>query len=94
MLAKPEIHHIKHLREKKGLSLSEIVRRTGFNWKTVKKYADGDISVRQKMKRKRGMMEEEGYGQSFVISFLFKAFKQVYEFSIVILPFSSSLILH
>ncbi|TCK08006.1 UNVERIFIED_ORG: transposase [Anoxybacillus amylolyticus] len=63
MLAMPEIHHIKHLREKKGLSLSEIVRRTGFNWRTVKKYADGDISVRQKMKRKRGMMEEEGYGQ-------------------------------
>ncbi len=48
MLAMPEIHHIKHLREKKGLSLSEIVRRTGFNWRTVKKYADGDISVRQK----------------------------------------------
>ncbi|AJH79733.1 putative transposase [Heyndrickxia coagulans DSM 1 = ATCC 7050] len=63
MLAMPEIHHIKHLREKKGLSLSEIVRRTGFNWRTVKKYADGDISVRQKIKRKRGMMEEEGYGQ-------------------------------
>ncbi len=35
MLAMPEIHHIKHLRAKKGLSLSEIVRRTGFNWRTV-----------------------------------------------------------
>ena len=57
MLAMPEIHHIKHLREKKGLSLSEIVRRTGFNWRTVKKYADGDISVGQKIKRKRGMMD-------------------------------------
>ncbi|MED3747382.1 hypothetical protein P4531_03920 [Geobacillus stearothermophilus] len=35
----PEIHHIKHLREKKGLSLSEIVRRHA----NVNKY--GEVTV-------------------------------------------------
>ncbi|EQB94402.1 hypothetical protein GA8_17160, partial [Geobacillus sp. A8] len=59
----PEINRIRKLREKKGLSIAEISRETGYNWRTVKKYADGDISVQPTIKRKKGMMEEEGYGQ-------------------------------
>lgn len=43
MLAMPEIHYIKHLRENENLNLSEIARKTGNNWRTVKKYADGDV---------------------------------------------------
>ncbi|TLS33626.1 IS21 family transposase [Geobacillus thermoleovorans] len=63
MLAMPEINRIRKLREKKGLSIAEISRETGYNWRTVKKYADGDISVQPTIKRKKGMIEEEGYGQ-------------------------------
>lgn len=37
MLAMPEVHHIKKLRNEKSLSINEISRRTGFCWETVKK---------------------------------------------------------
>ena len=43
MLTMPEIHYIKHLRETDDLSISEISRKVGKNWRTVKKYADGDV---------------------------------------------------
>ena len=36
MLAMPEINYIKHLRENEDLSLSEIARKTGKDWRTVK----------------------------------------------------------
>lgn len=42
MLAMLEVNYIKHLREKDDLSINEIARKTGFNWRTVKKYADGE----------------------------------------------------
>lgn len=54
MLATPEMNRIRKLYEKKGLSIAEISRKTGYNWRTVKKYVDGDICVRQKTLRKRG----------------------------------------
>nr|WP_305927850.1 hypothetical protein [Bacillus mycoides] len=41
----PEINYIKHLRENEDLSISEIARKVGKDWKTVKKYADGEIQV-------------------------------------------------
>ncbi|WPZ18084.1 hypothetical protein UM396_16205 [Geobacillus subterraneus] len=63
MMAMPEIRCIRKLSEKKGVSIAEISRETGYNWRTVKKYADGDISVQLTIKRKKGMMEGEGYGQ-------------------------------
>jgi transposase len=63
MLTMPEINRIRKLREKKGLAIAEIARKTGYNWRTVKKYADGNTFARQKIKPKKGMMEEEGYGQ-------------------------------
>ncbi|CUB59429.1 hypothetical protein BN2127_JRS10_04942 [Bacillus subtilis] len=43
MLTMPEINYIKHLRENEDLSISEIARKVGKDWKTVKKYADGAI---------------------------------------------------
>ncbi|MEB3749756.1 hypothetical protein EP10_000595 [Geobacillus icigianus] len=58
MLTMPEIHRIRKLREKKGLSIAEISRETGYNWRTVKKYADGDISVQPTVKRKKGMRKD------------------------------------
>ncbi len=45
MLTMPEINYIKHLRENEDLSISEIARKVGKDWKTVKKYADGEIQV-------------------------------------------------
>ena len=36
MLTMPEIHYIKHLRENDDLSISEIARKLGKNWRTVK----------------------------------------------------------
>ncbi|AYE53799.1 IS21 family transposase (plasmid) [Priestia megaterium NCT-2] len=63
MLAMPEINYIKHLRENEDLSLSEIARKTGKDWRTVKKYADGDVPTGKIGYRKSGMMVEDGYGE-------------------------------
>jgi predicted transcriptional regulator len=63
MLAMPEVDYIKHLREKEDLSINEIARKTGRNWRTVKKYADGESLEETLTFRKRGMMYEEGYGE-------------------------------
>ncbi|MCM3738533.1 hypothetical protein M3215_22835 [Bacillus cytotoxicus] len=59
----PEIQYIKHLRENKDLTISEIARKTGNNWRTVKKYADGSVHSENIVPKKRGMMYEEGYGE-------------------------------
>src|SRR5690606_155706 len=63
MLAMPEINHIKKLRNIKSLSINEIVKRTGFCWETVKKYADGDQLPQEKIPVKKGMMYEEKWGE-------------------------------
>ncbi|WP_139367992.1 IS21 family transposase [Priestia abyssalis] len=63
MLAMPEINYIKHLRENEDLSITEIVRRTGENWRTIKKYADGEVPYQTLTFNKRGMMYEEGFGE-------------------------------
>jgi transposase len=63
MLAMPEVDYIKHLREKEDLSINEIARKTGKNWRTVKKYADGDNLEKSLTFSKRGMMYEDGYGE-------------------------------
>jgi predicted transcriptional regulator len=44
MLAMPEVHYIKHLGENEDMSISEIARKMGRNWRTVKKYGDGSGS--------------------------------------------------
>lgn len=59
----PEINYIKHLRENEDMSISHIAEKTGKNWRTVKKYADGDIPTESLTFSKRGMMYEEGYGE-------------------------------
>ncbi|EOV9525752.1 IS21 family transposase, partial [Bacillus cytotoxicus] len=63
MLAMPEINYIKHLRENEDLTIAEISRKLGCNWRTAKKYADGDIEIGQLLKTKTGMMYEEVYGE-------------------------------
>ncbi|BBU37924.1 hypothetical protein A3Q35_14710 [Aeribacillus pallidus] len=63
MLAMPAVNYIKHLRENEDLSINEIARKTGHNWRTVKKYADGDLSEQEVVKKKRGIMYEKGYGE-------------------------------
>ena len=40
MLTMADIKYIKDLSDKKGLSLREISRTTGFNFRTVQKYVD------------------------------------------------------
>lgn len=63
MLAMPEINHIKKLRNIKSLSINELSKRTGFCWKTVKKYADEDQLPKERVPKKRGMMYEEKWGE-------------------------------
>lgn len=66
MLAMPEINHIKKLRNDNSLSIHAIVKRTGFCWKTVKKYADGDQIPQKKTSVKKGMMYEEEWGEIII----------------------------
>ena len=63
MLAMPEVNHIKKLRNVKSLSINEIVKRTGFSWETVKKYADEDHLPLENLPKKGGMMYEEKWGE-------------------------------
>jgi transposase len=63
MLAMPEVNYIKHLRDNEDLTINEIARKTGKNWRTVKKYADGEVPLEPIHFIKGGMMYEEGYGE-------------------------------
>jgi transposase len=58
MLEMTQINYIKDLREKEGLSISEISKRLKIHWNTAKKYADGDVAIKEKTtgKRKRPVM--------------------------------------
>lgn len=40
MLAMDQIHHIRKLYYEQGMTISEIARQTGRNWKTIEKYVD------------------------------------------------------
>ena len=63
MLAMSDINCIKHLRNTKGLSISEIQKTLGINWRTAKKYADEDQLTEPKRNRKSGIMYEEQWGE-------------------------------
>lgn len=63
MLTMSDINCIKYLRNNKGLSISEIEKTLGINWRTAKKYADEDQLPVSKLKAKEGMMYEEGWGE-------------------------------
>ena len=56
MLAMSDINCIKHLRNTKGLSISEIQKTLGINWRTAKKSVDDDQLPGEKQTKKTGMM--------------------------------------
>lgn len=53
MLTVTQIDYIKHLRNNEDTSISEIASRVQCDWKTAKKYADGDINLQKRGKRSR-----------------------------------------
>src|SRR5690554_7550504 len=56
-----EIDYIKHLRDIEGASISEIAARVKCDWKTAKKYADGNIDLRRRGRRSRKKTVMEGF---------------------------------
>ncbi|WHT48262.1 hypothetical protein QNH10_20005 [Sporosarcina thermotolerans] len=63
MLAMPEINCIKLMRNQKSLSINKISKTLGINWRTAKKYADGDQLPVENKKKKSGMMYDEQWGE-------------------------------
>src|SRR5690625_665720 len=63
MLAMSEINYIKFLRNEKSFSINKIKDVLGINWRTAQKYADGDQITKEKITKKRGMMNEEKWGE-------------------------------
>lgn len=63
MLTMPEINCIKLMRNQKSLSINQISKTLGINWRTAKKYADEDQLPTEKKPEKSGMMYEEKWGQ-------------------------------
>lgn len=63
MLAMSDINCIKHLRNKKGLSITKIKETLGINWRTAKKYADEDQLPDSKIKQSNGMMYTDKWGE-------------------------------
>lgn len=63
MLAMSDINCIKHLRNKKGQSITKIKETLGINWRTAKKYADEDQLPKSKIKHSKGMMHTEKWGE-------------------------------
>lgn len=43
-----QINHIRKLRNEEDYSLNKIAILTGYDWSTVKKYADGDVLPKEK----------------------------------------------
>ncbi|MDQ1002773.1 putative transcriptional regulator [Neobacillus niacini] len=63
MLAMSDINCIKHLRNKKGLSITKIKETLGINWRTAKKYADENQLPESNIKQPTGMMYTEKWGE-------------------------------
>ena len=63
MLTMPEINCIKLMRNQKSLSINQISKALGINWRTAKKYADADQLPVEKKQKKSGMMYEEKWGE-------------------------------
>jgi hypothetical protein len=63
MLAMSEVNCIKVLRNQKSLSINAIPKTMGINWRTAKKYADGEDLPKEKTGKKEGMMHEERWGE-------------------------------
>src|SRR5690625_93154 len=63
MLTMPEINSIKCLRNDKSLSINAIADIHNINWRTAKKYAGDDQIPAESMKKRKGMMYEEKWGE-------------------------------
>ncbi|ESU31663.1 transposase [Bacillus sp. 17376] len=63
MLTMSEVNCIKVLRNQKSLSINAIHKMLGINWRTAKKYADGEDLPEEKVVKKEGMMHEEQWGE-------------------------------
>jgi len=61
MLDMVEIDYIKRLRNKKKLSITDIAEKLEINWRTAKRYADGDFDPDEKTKRNRKSPVMEPY---------------------------------
>lgn len=46
-----QIDYIKHLRDNEGASISEIASRVKCDWRTARKYADGEVDLQQRGSR-------------------------------------------
>ncbi|WP_413305733.1 hypothetical protein AA0X95_04285 [Bacillus sp. 1P10SD] len=62
MLAMSDINCIKHLRNKKGRSITKIKETLGINWRTAKKDADEDQLPESKIKQSNEMMYSKKWG--------------------------------
>jgi transposase len=62
MLAMTDINTIKNLRNNHDKSIDHIRKELGVNWRTAKKYADGNNFPKKKKIEKTGMMYEEKWG--------------------------------
>lgn len=74
MLAMSDINCIKHLRNQKGLSITNIAETLQINWRTAKKYGDQEQPPSSKIKKKGGMMYTENWG-TMVSDWLFEDWK-------------------
>ena len=61
MLDMVEINYIRRLRNKKKLSITDISEKLEINWRTAKRYGDGDIDLDEKPKRTRKSSVMETY---------------------------------
>lgn len=66
MLTMSEVNCIKTLRNEKGLSITEIAKTMQVNWRTAKKYGDGDQLPQEKTYLKKGMMYDEKWGEMVI----------------------------
>lgn len=55
-----EINCIKLMRNEKSLSINKISKTLGINWRTAKKYADGDqLPVERKINKGAFLLEDD-----------------------------------
>lgn len=62
MMTMTDINTIKNLRNNHGHSVNKIRKDLKINWRTAKKYADGDQVPSETIRLKKGLMYEEKWG--------------------------------
>lgn len=63
MLTMDQINHIKNTRNEEGLSINQIAKKEGINWRTAKKYADSAVLPKERKQTNNGMMYTEGWNE-------------------------------